>query len=161
MKLTKIFLAVVALFAFACHPNNGNGGSNGGEVKWENSGSIVGEWELTQFDNSDNAKPRVYIVFNEDNTFELYQQQYTVVWVRYNGTFALNGTTLSGVYADGTPWASNYTIAYSQEPKQIRLTRTEDKNDVAIYSATIVPAEVVDEARDPDAVRSVEIERFL
>lgn len=161
MKLTKIFIAFVALFALACEPNYHGGGSNNGTVKWENSGSIVGEWGLTTFNNSTEAKPRIYMIFNEDNTFELYQQLYSVVWVRYNGTFTLEGTTLSGVYADGTPWGGNYVVAYSQSPKKIRLTRESDNKDVSIYDATEVPTDILDEARDPEAVRSVTIERFL
>lgn len=161
MRITKIFLAVIALLIVACKPNGGEGGGSTNDTNWENSGSVVGEWSLTSWSGNSEAAPKVYIVFNENNTFEMYQQSYSVLWFRYSGSWTLNGTTLTGKYSDGTPWTSNYTVAFSEDPKRIRLTNRNDKDDVAIYSAAEVPDEIIDESRDPEAVRSVELKRFL
>jgi hypothetical protein len=159
MKLTKIFFAVIALLAVACNPNGGQGGNSG--TKWENSGSLIGEWSLSSWAGSADAAPKVYIVFNEDQTFDMYQQSYSVIWFRYDGTWSLNGTTLSGKYSDGTPWNCDYTVAYSLSPKLIRLTSKSDSADVTIYESERIPDTIIDEAQNPEAVRSVKLQRFL
>lgn len=161
MKLSKIFVAILAICAFvACKPDNGNGGG-GNDKEWSNSGSPVGEWVLSEWNDSAELPFGVYLRLNEDDSFDLYQHTYNVLWVHYAGTFSLNGNTLSGVYSDGESWAE-YTIQYNEksEPKQIKLSR-KDSEDVAIYTATEIPAEVTDNASDAIEVRSVEIQRFL
>ena len=161
MRITKMFLAVAALLIVACKPNGGSGSGTTNGPKWENSGSVIGEWSLNSWAGNEEAAPKVYIVFNEDNSFDMYQQSYSVLWFHYDGVWSLNGTTLSGTYTDGTPWVSSYTVAFSKEPKLIRLTKQGDKDDVSIYSATEIPDDIIDESRDPEAVRSVALQRFL
>lgn len=164
MKMTKIFFVLISLFAVACNTTpNGNGGSTGGgNTKWDSDGVIIGEWELASFNNSDEAKPRVYIEFREQgNEFTLYQQAYSVVWFRYEGTFTFDGTTLSGVYSDGKAWAAEYTVSFAKEPNRMRLIRKEDNKDISIYIESEIPETIIDEAREPENVRSVMIERFL
>lgn len=161
MKISKIFVAILALCTFAaCEPNNGNNG--GGEVDnlWSDSGSPVGEWVLTKWNGSDELPFGVYMRLNEDNTFDLYQHTSNVLWVHYTGTYSLNGTTLSGVYSDGENWAKSYTIMYSKqaEPKQIML---HSSNDEGIYTETTIPDAVIDQATDAVVARSSEGERFL
>ena len=161
MKISKIFVAILALCTFAaCEPNNGNNG--GGEVDnlWSDSGSPVGEWVLTKWNGSDELPFGVYMRLNEDNTFDLYQHTSNVLWVHYTGTYSLNGTTLSGVYSDGENWAKSYTIMYSKqaEPKQIMLHTS---NDEGIYTETTIPDAVIDQATDAVVARSSEGERFL
>lgn len=162
MKITKIFVAIVALCAVvACNPNSGSG--NGGQTNstWSDSGSPVGEWALTEWNGSKELPMGVYLRLNEDNTFDLYQHTLSVLWVHYEGTFSLNGATLTGKYSDGSDWAE-YTIKYNDtEPKQIKLTRKDDSNDVAIYTATEIPAEVTDQSSEAVNVRSIIIEKFL
>ena len=161
MKISKIFVAILALCTFAaCEPNNGNNG--GGEVDnlWSDSGSPVGEWVLTKWNGSDELPFGVYMRLNEDNTFDLYQHTSNVLWVHYTGTYSLNGTTLSGIYSDGENWAKSYTIMYSKqaEPKQIML---HSSNDEGIYTETTIPDAVIDQATDAVVARSSEGERFL
>lgn len=161
MKISKIFVAILALCTFAaCEPNNGNNG--GGEIDnlWSDSGSPVGEWVLTKWNGSDELPFGVYMRLNEDNTFDLYQHTSNVLWVHYTGTYSLNGTTLSGVYSDGENWAKSYTIMYSKqaEPKQIML---HSSNDEGIYTETTIPDAVIDQATDAVVARSSEGERFL
>ena len=155
MRLTKIFFAIAALFALACNPNNGK------EKKWVESGTLVGEWQLTSWAGSEEARPQIYIAFNDDDTFDLYQQSYSVVWFHYDGNFLFNNNVLSGNYADGTPLACNYKVAFSQNGKMMRLTSMVDSSDVAIYTASEVPSWIVEEAKDPELVRSVAITPYL
>ncbi len=165
MKITKIVLAVLALCAIvACNPdNNGDNGGNGGNTNntWSDSGSLVGDWALTEWNGSAQLPMGVYLTLNEDDTFVLYQHTSDVLWDKYEGDYTLNGNTLSGVYSDGVKWA-DYIIKYNNnEPKQIKLTRNGDAEDVSIYTKTEIPAEVIDNAKAPAAVRSAESKRFL
>lgn len=162
MKFSKIlFISIFALFAVACNGSGNGEGSN--ENNWQKDGSPVGEWSLSLWNNSQNLPFAVYMRFNEDGTFDIYQHTYSVLWVHYNGTFTLEGNTLSGVYSDGEAWASDYTIAYHTSPKQIRLTRVGDAEgkDISIYDETEIPALVMEEATDAVNVRSVSISRLL
>lgn len=174
MNIAKIFFAILALAIVSCkpHPQGGNGGNNTPPIEWGAEGTIVGEWELTSWAGHDEAHPEVYIAFNEDGTFALFQQQYSVVWLRYTGTYTLEGKTLKGAYTDGTPLACDYKVDYGMKnvvvngeenkgEKFLKLTSATDSADVSIYGATEIPAEILDESRDPEAVRSVAIKRFL
>ena len=163
MKITKIFVAILTLCAFAaCEPNNGNNGGGGTNDTWSDNGSPIGEWVLTEWNNSTDLPMGVYMRLDENNKFDLYQHTYNILWVHYSGTFSLNGSTLTGTYSDGTNW-NEYTIQYAENksPKQIKLTRKGDSEDVAIYSATAIPDEVIDQASESENVRSVVIEKFL
>lgn len=161
MKISKIFVAILALCAFiACEPNNNNNGGGGVDDIWGDTGSPVGEWTLTEWNSSRDLPFGVYISLNEDNTFDLYQHTSDVLWVHYTGTYTLNGSTLSGVYSDGVSWATDYTIKYNKvaDPKQISLTST---GNVGIYTATTIPDTVIDQATEAVVVRSSEVKRFL
>ena len=161
MKITKIFVAILALFAIvACNPNNGGNTGGGGNTNdtWSDSGSPVGEWALTEWNDSKDLPFGVYLRLNEDNTFDLYQHTSSVLWVHYTGTYSLNGNTLKGEYSDGVEW-NDYTIKYNnKEPKQIKLTSS---NSVGIYTATTIPDAVIDQASEAVEARSVATERFL
>lgn len=164
MKITKIVLAVLALCAIvACNPdNNYNGGNeNNTDITWSDSGSLVGEWVLTEWNSSTDLPMGVFLSLNEDNTFVLYQHTSNVLWKKYEGKYTLKGNTLSGVYSDGEEWA-DYTIKYNNgNTKQIKLTREGDTEDVSIYTATEIPAEVIDQSSEALNVRSIIIEKFL
>ena len=161
MKLAKIFLAVVALFAMSCGEKNGGDGTTSPTVNWESEGSIIGEWELTSFGGNSEAKPRIYLELNENGSFDMYQQAFSVIWLHYTGTFTYNGTTLSGVYSDDKPWAAEYAVSFAKEPNRMRLISTTNNNETSIYNECEIPTSIIDEAREPEMVRSVTIERFL
>lgn len=160
MKLAKIFLAMAALFAVSCGPNPNDGGSTS-NLDWGNDGSIIGEWELTSFSGSSEAKPRVYLALNEDGSFDMYQQAFSIVWFHYTGTFTYNGTTLSGVYSDNKPWSAEYAVSFAKTPNRMRLINKTNSNEVSIYNGCEIPSSIIDDAREPENVRSVAIERFL
>lgn len=163
MKISKIFIvALVAVLGFtACvNPNNGGGGT---KIVWSEVGNPIGEWSLTEWNNSKDLPFGVYLCLNEDNTFDIYQHTYSVLWVHYHGTFSLEGSVLKGTYSDGQEWGGTYTIEYSAEPKLIRLTRTYESgvSDVSVYESTTVPEQIIEDATEAINVRSVVIERFL
>ena len=86
-----------------------------------------------------------------------------MVWFRFHGTYSLNGKTLTGSYEDGTPWACNYIVDYGtqEEERRLKLTSVSDKADVSVYADEQIPTDIIDEAKDPEVVRSVKFERFL
>ena len=161
MKITKIVLMLAMLLAVGCKPDNG--GSNGGDERheWNTTGQLIGEWELTEWNESSDNAMKVYLRFNENDTFDMYQRIYSAIWVHYTGTFTLNGSVLKGVYSDGEPWSADYNIAYSDEPLRIRLTNVESSKDVSIYSSTTIPDSVIEDCTEATNVRSVTLERFL
>ena len=72
MKIAKIFLAVVALFAVACTNNNSDGNEGGvtDTTKWIEEGSVIGDWKLTHWANKEESALQVYLSLNEDGSFE-------------------------------------------------------------------------------------------
>ncbi len=86
------------------------------------SPDITGEWKLESAESlggnavvkaSETVEVSVYVAFEEDGTFELYQRLDERRFKRYDGTWTLEGKILSGLY-DGkksTPWASPYAIS--------------------------------------------------
>ena len=152
MKSLKIFslMMLLALAVVGCEKTSVNGSSKS---------ALDGEWVLTSWNEAE-PEFNVYIDFNEDNTFDLYQHTTDVLWVHYTGTYSLKGNTLSGVYSDGESWATSYTIKYNKvaEPKQISLTSSDN---VGIYTATTIPDAVIDQATEAVVARSVATERFL
>lgn len=163
MKIfNRFFIVLIAIIGFiACGSPDNNDNK---KTEWSSNGSPIGEWELAQWNDSKDLPLGVYLRLNEDNTFDIYQHTYTVLWVHYSGTFSLEGTTLRGTYSDGESWGGDYTIEYSlEEPKKIRLTRINNSGnkDVGIYVETTIPTEIQEDATEAINVRSVAVERFF
>ena len=162
MKSIKLFLVLAMFLMVGCgNPDNNGGGNGGNGEEWQSTGKIVGEWELTEWNDSEDNPMRVYIRFNENDTFDLYQRIYSAIWVHYTGTFSLKGSVLKGVYSDGEAWSADYNIAYSTTPLRIRLTNTEDENDVSIYAASEIPENIIEDSTEATNVRSVTLKKFL
>ncbi len=176
MRLAKIFLVVAALAVCACQPDNGGNGSSAPKINWVDEGSIVGEWTLASFSGKSDSAPRVYIKFTDDDKFEMYQQVYSAIWFRYDGTYTLSeDNILSGVYSDNEPWSATYKVSYGEEESKasvidpsftpatthIRLVNIENETEVSVYDTTTIPEEIIDESREPQNVRSVALPRFL
>ncbi|MBO7220817.1 MAG: BACON domain-containing protein [Alistipes sp.] len=120
-------------------------------VKWSKSGSIIGSWKLTIWCEEESVN-QVYMNFHDDNTFDLYQKLYSVVWFHYKGTYSLNDNMLTGVYSDGIAWSAEYNVLYGIN--QICLIKKSDNSDISIYAKESIPDYIIDEAKDPDSTRS-------
>ena len=75
--------------------------------------NIIGTWNLktvqTKAATMGGQSVDVYIVFNEDNTFALYQKVGAAGrFSSYSGTWNLLESTLTGKYSDGKSWGSQY-----------------------------------------------------
>ena len=156
MKTLKIWSLVALMFIglASCEPTNGP------EAPAEGLDKIVNEWVLISWGGED-AKYRVYIDFNDDNTFTIYQQVYSLNYVMYTGTYTLSGSTLSGVYDDGSVWKTDYQAAITNEGTLLSLTSIEEVSTVGVYSTTVIPEDVKVEAEDTRSEEGVEWTPFL
>lgn len=85
----------------------------------------------------------IYATF-EGEGFVLYQRLGEGRFRAYSGTCELKGTTLSGVYADQTPWGDSYTVAFVDD-NTMTLTAIAGE-ETHTYLREDIPAEVIEES---------------
>ncbi len=96
---------------------------------------ITGIWhiedigQLTRAASIGNQEIDVYVEFTSGGTFCLYQMLGAGSFRSYAGTWTLAGTTLNGVYSDGTAWGSSYDVTVDGNT----MTMT-SKGEVYTYS---------------------------
>jgi hypothetical protein len=120
-----IFATVVALGLISCEKTGGN------------FRHIVGEWFYQE------ADVEVYIDFNLDGTFEMYQKlgesegangpRYRL----YTGTFEYDGITLKGKYADKSNWERSYTVSVEGDNLKMNFTEGEKAYSYVYVKKTI------------------------
>ena len=129
------------------------------ETRWNKEGSIVGEWKLATWGDESESSILVYIAFNKDGSFDLYQRFTSFRWTHYCGTYVLNGSYLAGVYSDGVAWADEYEVLFSEDA--ICLIRKSDNNDISIYTKAEIPNHIIEESQNLQESRSVSKRRLL
>ena len=72
---------------------------------------LAGDWHCT----AASIDAELYVSFAADKTFSLYQQIGEGAYRLYNGTWSLDGSTLTGKYNDGTSWATSYEVVSTDE----------------------------------------------
>ena len=151
MKSLKILSLVAAvLFAVACGEKQNNpDGPNG------DKGALTGEWVLTSWNEAE-PEFNVYIDFNEDNTFEMYQQVWSFDYELFKGTYTIEGNVVSGVYDNGAAWACDYE--YVLEEQTLTLHSRETVKSKSVYEKCTIPEQIKAEA---SATRSSEVVPFL
>lgn len=130
--LTKI-LAIVAisLSVSGCIINSGSG--------TEEEKGIVGCWKLETFAGFQ-ADADVYIVFNADNSFTLYQRSDSHNYTAFLGSYNMDKATsiISGVYSNGTEWAHQYKIL-TLDAKSLVWENCDNPAEVSEYSRSKAP----------------------
>ena len=100
---------------------------------------IVGEWHYSGVEEG--VQEDIWIAFSQDMTFELYQKMGDgLLRYRYTGTYEFDGTVLTGVYADYTPWADEYTVTSSAN--SLTLTSVSNPQYSMKYEREQIPEEV-------------------
>lgn len=127
-----LYILTAALMSIAC------GDKNGGKTELTLEQKLIGEWHSTTLAISAD----IYIDFNEDKTFELYQQIGEGAHRLYRGTWNLEGDILTGKYNDGEDWAAAYLIVI--DGKTLTMTSQNDAAETAVYEKTEIPAEIED-----------------
>ena len=124
-------------------------------VKGSSKAALDGEWVLTSWNEAE-PEFNVYIDFNEDNTFEIYQQVWSFDYELYTGTYTITGDIVSGVYADGSIWACGYKFV--KDGDTLTMYSQEDQSVVSVYTKCEIPAEIKAEAT---TTRAMEVVPFL
>lgn len=137
MKSKILFTAMLAVLAFVgC-------GKEKDTPKVDNAANVVGEWHCAP----EGMDVDVYVAFDAAGTFDEYQRIGEGRYRHYAGTWSVNKSELSGVYADGTEWGSSYALSFDGDT--MTLTAKNDSEEAILYTKTVIPAEVKDEAIDP------------
>ena len=127
--------AVLVMMVSAC-------GDKGGDSK--KGLEITGQWELIDIETKvvhiGEAEIEVYIEFNKDNTFNLWQMIGAGRFEKMTGTWTLNQNVLSGKYSDGKAWGANYEVGIESG----NLVMTETKQDIQtyIYRKCTIPSDI-------------------
>jgi hypothetical protein len=149
--LSLLMLAAVAMVG--CQKNNSD--NPGGGIS--NVSGIVKEWRIATW-AGETAPFDVYIDFNEDGSYEMFPQVYSLYYERFSGNYTLSGDIVTGTYSDGSNWKSAYKASLSSDGMQLTLHSQEDVSIESVYNSTIIPDAVKAEATTS---RSVEVEPFL
>lgn len=135
MKKILYILAAICMLA-SCEKVN-----DGTETPAEND-PIVGDWHCT----SSAIDAEIYVSFNADKTFVLYQQIGDGAYRVYNGTYDLQGQeggstqTLTGTYNDGSSWGSGYELVMGENSMTLTASGITEQYDKLTDG---IPAEVV------------------
>ena len=124
-------IGIVAVLAFLMA---GCGGSD----KKKEAEPLYDGWMLTSWNGGTELSGKVFLQLDGDMTFALYQCIDAPGYRKQTGTYVRNGQVLSGVYSDGTPWASSYAIE-KQTAIELQL-RSETDDVVSLYTAVEIPA---------------------
>ncbi len=111
--------------------------------KVDNTAKVVGEWHCAP----EGMDVDVYVAFDAAGTFDEYQRLGEGRYRHYAGTWSVNKSVLSGVYADGTEWGSTYTLTF--EGETMTLTAKNDSAEAITYTKVTIPTEVKNEAIEP------------
>lgn len=147
MKSLKIFtLAILAVMTLVgCDPDKPQG----------DSGALSGEWSLATW-NDVAPEFHVYIDFNNDGTFEMFQQVWSFDYELFKGTYTIDGNVVSGVYDNGQAWACDYEFVV--DGKTLTLHSRETVKSKSVYEKCTIPEEIKAEA---SATRAEEVVPFL
>ena len=95
--------------------------------------AILGEWHSTSISvNGD-----IYLSFSEDKTYELYQKIGEGRYRKYEGTYTVTGSVVSGKYSDGEKWGSDYEASF--EGEKLILTAQNGSSEVCTYEKKALP----------------------
>lgn len=117
--------------------------------------NISGDWKLSSAANlgtgivvksSDDLEITVYVSFETDGTFVLYQKLGDGKFRMYNGKWQLSGNMLTGQYADNTKWGSGYAVTVEDNGSTLVMAPSESPESVLQYTKTAIPSSVTSEA---------------
>lgn len=131
-NIKTIFFCLAAVLAFA-----GCDKPNEKPTPDKTDGSIIGQWHLVSWSTLSAAD--IYLSFGKDGKFNIYQRLELPTYSHYEGTYSLNGKTLTGSYSDGTAWGNaSYTVGFSDNGTKLTLTGA-TTDDVAVYAKESIP----------------------
>ena len=132
MKLKIMILLAVSLIMASC-----------GSEKQPKVLDITGQWELADIVDTKSVqigseKIEIYIDFKEDNTFSLWQKLGEGRHKKYEGTWTLTETVLTGKYSDGKAWGASYEV--SREEGTLTMSEQKAGMQTYIYNSCTIPS---------------------
>lgn len=121
-----------------------------------NQAVVCGEWSLVEW-NGEAPVFHVYVKFDNNGAFEIYQQVWDFNYELYKGEYTLSGDVLSGVYEDGKALACEYQVEV-KEDKLYMYSKEDDFSVTSVYEKCAIPMEVITEAT---TTRSDDVVPFL
>lgn len=118
-----------------------------GKEEKRESFDITGEWRLSAVETKASIGGEtvdVYLAFNADKSFMMYQMIGTGRYRKYSGSWALSGNMLTGKYSDGNSWGTTYEVSIDGDA--LTLTVMNDSGSAVetdTYRRTQIPADVV------------------
>ena len=129
---------------------------------------IVAQWQLSEMTRYDAENlPEVFIEFTADKNFVIYQKLGDVPRFRkYDGTYSISGSILTGEYSDKEKWGSAYRVSLEAEGTVLVLTAvTLDKETGAVTAegevCKYIKASLSDEEKAAADVVTKSAEAFL
>ena len=101
--------------------------------------TLTGEWHGTvQSYDAD-----IYLSFNEDGSFDLYQRIGEGRHEHFTGTWKIDGKVLSGTYSNGDGWGSSYELTFVTEDA-FTTTALNGSGETVSYTREAIPSEVME-----------------
>lgn len=97
---------------------------------------LCNEWHSTSLA----IEADIYLDFNSDKTFEIFQKVGQGAYRLYRGTWKLDGDILSGKYNDGETWAADYTIDINGNV--LKMTSKNSAAEESAFASATIPAQV-------------------
>ncbi len=105
---------------------------------------ITGDWKLDDISTVTKGNTygiNVYLTFESDGTFCLWQQLQEGLYECYQGEWSNREDVIYGTYDDGNPWGcGSYKAAIKKGA--LKLTAQNDTKEVTTYVRTTIPDEV-------------------
>ena len=104
---------------------------------------LIGEWHSKSLSISDayTYAGEVYIGFNADKTFDLYQKIGEGAFRLYRGSWNIDGDVLAGKYNDGEEWGTRYQISIDGKTLTMKYS-IHDSEVTSVYTSAVIPSEV-------------------
>ena len=104
---------------------------------------LIGQWHSTSLSISDayTYAGEVYIGFNADKTFDLYQKIGEGAFRLYRGSWNIDGDVLAGKYNDGEEWGTRYQISIDGKTLTMKYS-IHDSEVTSVYTSVVIPSEV-------------------
>ena len=143
-KFVYIFLALATIFVSSCSKDK------------KTATNILGQWDLTDVTLTTKATQigdqtvSVFLDFQSDGTYTMYQMLNKGRHRIYKGTWAIQDNLLKGTYQDGKKvrdWGNVYSV--SVEGDVLTMTATVNSADVNVYTRCTIPEDVIKNAVRP------------
>ena len=120
---------------------------------------ITGDWRLSVWNGETPADFDVYVTFNADRSFMIYQKVDKPTWEKLAGSYRFDDQTISGIYGDGTPWGSSYQVKLDLTNKTLTMTSNVG-GEVNVYVRATIPSTIKGAAASVQSTRSAKFLLF-